>query len=271
MPSKGIKVEVRPDMAFTRTVLLLRHGLVKLRLDAIKRYIAHSTATNMLKTLVDKIPSTKEYDTYRNSLKIVQSGEARNPIFAVASESDNAPIEEETDLIYFKPVKKKGKLDPLVEILMEFQPWTMRTLPFDVSDLKATMQTRRVTKRELLHVESVRKNNEQLVSQKLSEAGVKPPPKKADIPKEASAVPDLTYTALRLEFGLGRTKAVAHWRPAVQQASGYATSIFETDEVANALLDWKSSSWVKWRNLSADAVPTKAISAMGAFQTKVGA
>lgn len=266
-----IQFEWSASMAFKRTAQMFEQSMLALRSAAIQRYIVYETAKRTLEAVTRKIPDSPDYTPYKSALKLVQSGEKRNPIFAIYASPEAAPIAAEAELIYFKPKKKSGRIDPVAAVLIEYQPWTVETLPFDLSDKVATIFTRKVTKREVLQVGTARKADLPDVQRKLTELGISPKAQQTDIPKEVSAVPDLTYTALRLEYGLGKTKAVAHWRPAVRGARGIAESLFDTETVSNALLDWKDHTWRKWRNLRADSVPTKDIASMGKFQSKVGA
>ena len=258
-------------MAFKRTLLLFEQHMLKLRAAAIQRRVIYETASQTLKEVQSRIPDNLDYKPYKDALKLVQSGERRNPIFAVYAVPAAAPIKAETDLIYFKLRKRNGRVDPVAAVLIKYQPWTAHTLPFDLPEKVATVVTRKVTKRELLQVETARNADRKQVEVELTQLGVQPKAQQTDIPEKMSAVPDLTYTALRLEYGLGKTKAVAHWRPAIREAKAFAEKLFDTEDTGNALLDWKDHTWRKWRNLSADAVPTKDIAALSDFQDKVGA
>lgn len=265
----GIDFKFRPDMALKQTVLMMEQGFLELRAQAAQRYISHSAAEQMKTSVVSRIPKTKEYSSYRDALKIVQSGLPSNPVFSLSAESSERPIEAKRDLLVFRAQKRGGRIDPVVAVLLEHQPWTKDTLPFQPSPKNAEMISRRVSRDD---VESVSKRLEAtraVWTQKLLDLGVRPKPK-ADIPEEATAVPDLTFTALRLEYGLGRTRAVAHWRPAIKDVMVRVNSLFMSRNMESEMIDWQDNTWRTWSRLGAEPVSTSEVEAFGRFQSKLG-
>ena len=266
----GFEFTFRPDMNLLQTILMFRGGFAPRRVAALERYMAYTAAQTMLKNVTAKIPQTPDYKAYRESLKVSQSGVPSSPIFSVDSVEPKAEeVEKDTDLLFFK-VKGKGRLDPGLKVLLEYQPWTQDTLPFTPPLNKAELKKRKVSKQTVIEVAQARAKDRPEWSRKLSEAGIRVDKSKAaTLPDKATAVPDLMYTALRLEFGLGGAKAVAHWRPALQTTQTQMVKLFEGSDLGRVLLGWKDSRWQKWRDLKADPTTATAAGSYAGFQSKI--
>lgn len=263
-------VEIRPDADARFTLEMIQRGFLNLRLKAIKRYVTHYAAQQMLEAVKSKIPNGKQYAAYRDSLYLAQSGLPSSPVFSVAA---NIPRQEEiqkdTDILYIKPARKRGKVATEVAILMKYQPWTKDTLPFDVTPSQGKLLFRRVSAREVGAIAKAREADKPKWQQELSQIGIRPEPKKDRVPASTKATPDMAYLALRLEFGLGGTRAVAHWRPAIVTVRQRVTSMFKSGLLAKALLDWKNDDWRSWRNLSAPVVPSNKVADYRDFEDKI--
>jgi hypothetical protein len=92
---------------------------------------------------------------------------------------------------------------------------------------------------------------------------------KIDPSTKVKATTDLAYTALRLEYGLGGSRSVAHWRPAIVATKQRVAALFESEVVGRAMLDWDFDGWKSWRNLSAAVVPGTEIDSFEEFQDKI--
>lgn len=260
----------RPNMNLSQTILLFENHFVERRAKAIQRYVTHVAADALLKGTVSRIPMAPAYKTYRDALRLVQGGLPSEPIFAVVGEvAKSEIIEKATDIIYFKPRKKIGKMDKALSVLIQFQPWTQDTLPFTPTSDKATLMKRTVSKQDVIAIAKAREDDRPKWTSLLSEAGVQVKRQEAKIPSAASALPDILYTAMRLEFGLGGAQAVAHWRPAYREAQELVKRVFFKPSMSEALLNWKDDQWMKWRDLSAERVPAKMIDDLADFQTRV--
>ena len=226
MAKPSVDIRIGPDMNARMTMDMIEKGFLRLRQEAVQRYVVYNAAKIMLEEVISRIPTGADYASYRSSLRLVQSGVV-NPVFAVAAEP--AKVEEvdgSREVIYFEP-KNARKPHPAVKLLMQYQPWTADTLPF------------------------------------------KPPTSIALISKRKVST-DLAYTALRLEYGLGGSRSVAHWRPALVATQQRVAALFESDDqLARAMLDWDFDGWKAWRNLSAPPVPGTDIDSFEEFQDKI--
>lgn len=266
----SIKLQFRPSMSFNQTLEMIENHFLELRAKAIMREVTHMAAEMMLEEVQSKIPTGSQYTSYRDALHVVQSGAPSNPAFSVYAEATKAEqVQKDKDILYIKPAKKKGKIAPEVAILMKYQPWTQDTLPFTVQPKQGKLVIRTVSAREVTAVAKARAADQPKWSRELAEVGVQPDPAKAKVPENAKGLPDLAYTALRLEFGLGGTKAVAHWRPALQTVQQRVASVFKSGKFADALLNWDNDEWRSWKNLSAPLVSSSTVADFQGFEDKV--
>ena len=271
MARKDAEIEIRPTMATRQTLEMISGDLLRLRFQALQRFIVWSAAKMMREEVVSRIPRAPEYAAYRKSLEVVRSGPPSNPVFSLFGRSKARPVEAKHDVILFRPRLVRGRVEDSVAVLIAHQPWTTDTLPFEPPKKLATMLVRRVTRDEVLRVAKLREADRPEWTRQLRALGVKSAPKKADT-EEASAVPDLAYTALRLEFGLGRTKAVAHWRPTIRSVKDRVEALFTSAEVASGLTDWQDeTTWRRWSRAGSDLeMLTEAdVSETEVFQSKV--
>jgi hypothetical protein len=263
MAKTSFDINISPDMATRMTLAMIEQGFLKLRAEAIQRYIVYNAAKIMLEEVVSRIPTGADYAAYRSSLRLVQSGVV-NPVFAVASEPTKAEeVDGARDVLYFKP-KNARKPHPVVKLLMRYQPWTSDTLPFKPPTSIATTTKRKVSTREVEGVREKLQKSRPEWSKAFKDEGVK-----IDPSTKVKATTDLAYTALRLEYGLGGSRSVAHWRPAIVATKQRVAALFESEVVGRAMLDWDFDGWKSWRNLSAAVVPGTEIDSFEEFQDKI--
>ncbi len=267
--SKGAKMIVRPKMDLRMTMEMIdERNELPLRAAAIRRYLMYTAAQETLEAVTAKIPNKPEFSAYRQALRVVQSGLPSNPVFSVIAEGKEEPVIVATDVLYFKPKKIRGRIDPVVGVLMQHQPWTTDTLPFEPSRKFADLVSRRVTRDEVNRVRKAREETRSEWTQQLQKLGIQPKPKTEDEQAQTKAVSDLTFMALRLEYGLGRTKAVAHWRPAIRSVKKRVEEMFASKKIASAMMNWKDNEWRKWRSLGADVVSSTDLDGIEKFQRK---
>lgn len=105
------------------------------------------------------------------------------------------------------------------EVLEAFSPWTMATLPIELSRTFAGIRSRRVTRKEVLSVEKRRKADMARTGAalaQLAQTGIEL--KRAHpVLLTRRVTQDLAFEVLRREFGINAPH-VAHWRPAIRNA-----------------------------------------------------
>lgn len=267
---KGMKFQFKADLNTRQTLRMFSQGGVDYRYAAMRRYLSLYGAERMLEGVKAKIPGGPSYTQYVQSLYIGESGSTDFPVFSIfAEESAEEAVEAETDALYLKPANPNARLDPAVRILIKYQPWTADTLPFDPPSNKVRLIARKVNKGEIDKIRTARESNRVQWTKELAEYNVRVKPK-GSVSPNTGAVQDMAFTALRLEYGLGRTKAVPHWRPALRDTKKLITELFEkSDILGRALFDWSYVGWKSWRNLSAPSVPLKRVAELSAFQDKI--
>lgn len=263
--SASVRMGVEEDFDTRMTLQMIENGFLALRAKAVRRYVVHSAAQIMLEEVVSRIPSGADYASYRSSLRVVQSGVV-NPVFAVAAEPTKAEdVDGARDVLYFQPVNPRRPIEDSVRLLMKYQPWTVDMLPHQPSRRDAKVTKRTVSTREVELVRSKLAHTRPRWEAAFTKAGVKVAP----APK-VRAVRDLSYTALRLEYGLGGSRGVAHWRPAIVATKQRVQALFlQDDAIGRAMLDWTFDGWKSWRNLSAPTVSATAVDSYADFQDKI--
>lgn len=263
----SLEFNFKPSMAYTQTANLFEFGLVELRAKALLKYLPHMAAQTMLEAVKAKIPNSAQYATYRNALRVVQSGNPSNPEYSIYGMLPKQKAAQEMDLLLFKLVRKRRKTPPEVSVLLTYQPWTQDTLPFDPDPKYVKTFLRKVSKREALAVRKARLADKPRWQKELTQAGVQAIPRKLDTP--VNGVEDLAYTALRLEYGLGGTQPSAHWRPALKTVEQRVKQLTKSDTLVRALLDWRNKEWRSWLDITEPVVPTSKLDGARAFEDKI--
>lgn len=269
MKNGKLEFKFKASMDFQQTLNLFEMHMVERRVSAIQKYLSYTAAQTMLEAVKGKIPDKPQFSNYRDALQVVQSGNPSNPSFTVFGESKKKQAaDQKTDILLFKRINKRRPLPPEIQILMAYQPWTPDTLPFDVDTKFAQVIIRKTSAREAQAVRKARTDDKPRWQQALNKLGIQTISKKLDKPVEG--VEDVAYTALRLEYGLGGTAGVAHWRPAMKTVEQRVKSICKSNELVGALLDWRDNSWKTWANLSAPNVSSSSVASSTAFEDKLG-
>jgi hypothetical protein len=163
-------------------------------------------------------------------------------------------------------------VDKVVEVLMDYQPWTLDTLPITPDPKKAVTISRKASRKAVEAVNKARKAQKREWTDALLHVGVRPPPKKEELDKPSiKGMPDFVYQALALEFGLGGVKSQAAWRPAMVKVNTLVASMFADNSAgfAEALLDWQNTEWKQWKSLSAKKVSLADVATFVGFQDKI--
>lgn len=204
--------------------------------------------------VLERIPAGPQWSSYRKSIRLARFGSQRSPrAYAVYAEPSarSQSFDTARTVLYVKPKKNfMGKISKEVLVLAKYSPWTAETLPFSPKKNEAVIVTRKVTKQEMLAVTTQREKDRTKWRKELSDAGVrninltkKPPELKTQV------VQDLTFDALRLEFGYGGARAVPHWRPSAREAMRFAKRLFRGGRrtiFSKALTDPNYRAWRKW-------------------------
>jgi hypothetical protein len=276
VPSKKNNSTLRfePSMAFKQTLEMVDQHFLELRVKAIKRKVLNDAAVRLRDEVLLKIPQKPQYSAYRQALRVIEGGAGDDLVFGVqAIPTEAEEIDKNTDLITFRPTRKnKNKPDPVVDVLVKYQPWTLDTLPFAPDPEYATLISKRAALPMVKAVSKSRELQRREWTDALVKAGRRVPPRKEEVDTgKIKGMPDFVYQALALEFGLGGVKATAAWRPALVTVKGMVSKMFADNSAgfAEALLDWQNTEWKKWRTLSAEKMSLDDIATFQGFQNKV--
>ena len=117
------------------------------RADAIKRMFVWAMANDLYELVTEKIPKGKRYDKLIKSLKV---GEGDKGVFAVYIDNKAKGIKKidaQKTLIYIRPRHIQDKPKKEIQILADYGPWTIDTLPFWPSRKDAVIVQRKVDQR----------------------------------------------------------------------------------------------------------------------------
>lgn len=164
--------------------------------------------------------------TYKESLRVVKIvGLDEGITFAIVSDADKDNTEDldlETTAVYIVN-KSKSKL---LNILEEFSPWTLDTLPIGFNPKDAEIVYRNITKGEFLRLRDERRQTLFNIKDFLVRYGGKEPSVNSarDI-MDISAMPDLAFQVIRMELGLG-VKRIPHWSRALRELEKWVRNDF---------------------------------------------
>jgi hypothetical protein len=231
----------------------------------------------LLANLTGRIPSDPAYAIYRRGLEVVQVPVgADEDAFAVRVNPKAkrvTKLDGRRMLFYVRPRKRGRKTLPEIEVLASFSPWTLDTLPFRPSPKQASLISRKVAKREVLRVSEQLRRRRPEWSRALNELGVRGIRRDQDLvaPRGLEALPDIALDAVKLEFGLGTTKAKAHWRPALLwlQKRGLREMLKREKDLKSTLIKSEFQRWQKWPKRIKKIKASDAKSFIG-FQKRLG-
>lgn len=202
-----------------------------------------------LKHLKTFIP--EDMKKYKDSLKVVQiTGVDEGNAFAIVSEADKGNTEDldlETTAVYIVN-KSKSKL---LNILEEFSPWTLDTLPLGFDKDDAEIVYRNITKGEFLRLRE--EKGEIIFNIKgilVRHGGKQPSINSARDMVGMAAMPDLAFQVIRMELGLG-VKRIPHWSRSLKELEKWVRNDFLKSGIFQ---DYLTDEKFNKHNESADSI-----------------
>ena len=209
---------VKGDKAFYNTVAVSASWVRRTR--ALRKRLSYEAAMKTKAGLLERLPTGKAYNPYRDSLVVVEVAVGGNDYaYAVRSNPEAKKVDKvdvSNTLLYVRSRSRLTKPDPAVQVLEKYGPWTMDTLPFTPMSTKATIVSKRVAEATVLKIRKARRKDEYKWRPELLSVGKAVAPARSARIKLPSAVPDVGYAAFRMEFGIGE-KPIPHWRPTLQE------------------------------------------------------
>lgn len=220
------------------------------RMEFALRELPISTAEETLKLVRDGIPTGDEYELYRESLEVVRVEHPDEDLYIVGvlgkpREGLLRSIDILRTVLYIRPSRRIGQLSEAAELLRRNEPWTLTTLPYEPSPDEADIVARRVSVPEVNFIEDRLRQDLPLLERRLRSMGVRLRPKPRMLIRRRALL-DLSFFALRLEFGHAGYPYKPHWRPALRKMQ----KRIYPERVEAAMLDprfskWKKTPWVE--------------------------
>lgn len=202
--------------------------------------------------LLGRIKQIKGTEDYRKRLVVAEIRDRENRAWwAVAAKTralTQAEHDEKRTAFVVVPRFKLGKQDPIMEILVKFGPWSIKTLPFMPSLRQAAVVSKNVSVKKLKAIESKNIREEDSIHSLMTKHKIHADPR-LKLYKELKVVPDWEVEALRLEFGLSKG-GKAHWRPTLKwiKREGIDKILSQTD-LMRALTDPNFKGYQKTTHL----------------------
>lgn len=244
---------VRPLPKNKKAEQLLRE--LPARAAEVQRMVPFYAARAVQDFVKERIP--KDYPELRRALKIsrvagLADDEHAYVLHAVPRARRTRKADQNERVLYVTAKRNLLRSVPeSVQILVDFSPWTADTLPYAPNPRMATVTYRQVSPRVVTRVRRQRRRDRSKWRRRMKDAGIREVRKERrarDI-RRIKAVPDLAYTSLRLEFGLGGMPSKPHWRPAILRlASGGLTGMIRGNrEISRTMTDPSHQTWQSWK------------------------
>lgn len=212
------------------------------RMEFVLKELPIETAEDVLVMVKDAIPSGVDYNPYREALDIFEVEESDPKLYVVGvlgmpKRVSLKVVDTIRTVLYIRPSSRSGKMSEAALILRRYEPWTVATMPFEPSPDDAEIVARRVSMREVNLLEVGLRKVLPTVERKLKAIGVKT--RTAPQLLGRKVLLDLSFFALRLEFGFDGFPYKPHWRPALRKVAsrGYSRT------VTGAMLEPKFRGW----------------------------
>lgn len=245
------------------------------RTAALRRATAYEAARKTQAGLLEKIPSGKEWDSYREALTVseVALGGAADAfaLRAVPRARELDKSDEDSAVIYVRANKMMQSADPKVQVLEKYGPWTLDTIPYTPTSKQAKVFFRQADKSTVAKVRRKVVQDRRLWRKELNALGVRVPlvrPSQVNLPK---AVPEMAYAAFNLEFGRG-VKPEPHWRPTLRELTTAGMKrLSRNPKVLRLFTQPAFTGWTRWQgiNTSVTLRPSQARKYIP-FQRKLG-
>jgi hypothetical protein len=223
--------------------------------------------------LIEKIPVGPAYSNYRDSLQVSEvTVGSEGDVFAIRSNPTavgSTELDAPNTLIYVRGKARMSKPDPAVQILEQYNPWTLDTLPFTPKTTVATIVSKKVAENTVSKIRKSRRKDRYKWAPALTNAGIRVGPLgKIKTPK---TVPDMGYAAFQLEFGLG-VKPAPHWRPTLKDLITTAPKkMARSPKIKMLFTNPSFTGWKRWEKIQgASKIRPSEARKFVPFQRKLG-
>lgn len=215
-----MKLQIRVKPSTRKFLKLVRKW--RSRTKQATKFIAFETAQYAYSQLLQRLPRNTRVGAYRRSLRLVRVDDGQKDRFSYAIWSQPSrklsgvmPTNDPSRLLLH--VRHKRSLatpSPAVQILVDNNPWTFDTLPFQPAESEAVIDYEMAGKLKVASTASKRRQNESSWKTELQRLGIVL--RTTDVLLKASKKAATLGYGLELEFGKGPLRAVPHWRPVLR-------------------------------------------------------
>ncbi len=244
------------------------------RAKAVQSEFTHDAAEDVRKGILAKLPTGAEYRDYRKNLQVgsvagMPSGQAAHILYVPHKVKSVKKIDAKNTLLYVYPKGGMKRPSPQAEVLAKFGPWPVDLLPYRPPASEARLISRRVSEGEITAIRQRLVRKRSVWSRALSEAGSKK--KNIRIDKKLKTIPDIAFSALRLEFGMGG-KPRAHWRPSILDLARNTIpkGAKKKNKFDKAMADPLNTDWLGWPSRTKSRIRVKDLTDFKGFQDRLG-
>lgn len=276
--AKGfVNINVGPTKETKRLLEMVRH--YPERIKAVRAEFTREVAEDVLGRVKRSIPSSRDYKDYKDSLRVSQvkrmSGvEDVYTVDAAPGTKKTEQLSPKNTILIVKPkMGAKGALGK-IRILQKHNPWTADTIPFYPSVADALVISRKVRPQEVAHIRNKRNRDSSKWRSELASVGAaeRKTGRITRTARSGKSVPDVAFQALRLEFGMGGSKARAHWRPAILEMTRRTLpkKFKKRTKFDKAMSDPRNVEWVSWPKRTGSTLQEGDVRRFKEFQDKLG-
>lgn len=244
--------------------------------DILKRYewflweFSHRLTLQVNDYLLGRLPDVIGDVEYKKRLAVAEIRDKKMKVWwAIAARAfDMSELEIDPGRTIFKvSTRMKIKNDPVADILQDYGPWTLDTIPWVPVLRQAAVVAKTVTAKEVNETYLDNRRNWKEISALLENYKIDTMPRQMVLSR-LRAVTDLSVQAIRMEYGLEEGSS-PHWRPAIKWARNEAPKVLKNDEdLFRSMTDPKFQKW-KRKGHEKDHMTEAEVKALQEFQDKV--
>lgn len=199
--------------------------------------------------LLDTLSNVVGVEDYKDRLVIAELRQKKKrswfAIAALAQSPGNANFDGRVTLITVVPRFTLGAgKDPITEILADYGPWTIDTIPFIPSIRQAAVVITAAEEAEVAKTANTNLTNAENVSGIMKKHGVTYEPRFV-VWKKLRVVPDWAVEAIKIEYGLV-PNSKAHWRPTIRWMQTQGIRKLATDKQLRRV--WFDPTFAGYKN-----------------------
>lgn len=217
---------------------------------------------------IDQIKGSRDY---KKRLVVAEIRDTtRRAWWAIVARSktlQEGEYDAKTSILIVSSRYKSDKENPVTEVLEQYGPWTVDTIPFVPSQRQAAIVLKKVSASKVNEVRRRNENEQSVILPLMKHFEMDFDPRFV-VQQKLRIVPDLEVEAVKLEFGTIHG-GKAHWRPSIRWAKRQGVAQMQKDkELIRAMTDPKFKGFRKLKHLEERLTSTE-VKALEDFQKKI--